>query len=112
MNRFLAATRTRAGWCSTLLLTEFALWGAQPATDTPAAATHASGVSGFPLLTNALTTRASSPPEEESRSRSGQSALSSQSVFENASLLSLKQAQDVAFERNWDLLAAKSGIDA
>lgn len=26
--------------------------------------------------------------------------------------LSLKEAQDIAFQRNWDLLASKSGIDA
>jgi len=29
-----------------------------------------------------------------------------------ARTLSLAQAREIAFERNWDLLAAKSGIDA
>ncbi|HZR20520.1 MAG TPA: TolC family protein [Verrucomicrobiae bacterium] len=64
MNRFLASTRTRPGWCLTLLLTVFVLNEAQPAPNAP------------------------------------------------ATRLSLKQAQDLAFQRNWDLLAAKSGIDA
>src|SRR5581483_87378 len=64
MNRFLASTRTRPGWCLTLLLTVFVLNEAQPAPNAP------------------------------------------------STRLSLKQAQDLAFQRNWDLLAAKSGIDA
>ena len=74
MNRFLASTRTRAGWCLSLLLTEFVLSGAQPATNTPAVA---------PVPVQGV-------PER----------------------LSLVTAQQIAFQRNWDLLAAKSGIDS
>src|SRR5260221_14793188 len=73
MDRFLATMRTRAGWCLSLLLTEFALAGAQAVTNTPAAST----ISGV----------------------------------ESPQPLSLSQAQQTAFQRNWDLLAAKSGID-
>jgi cobalt-zinc-cadmium efflux system outer membrane protein len=75
MNRFLAVSRTRAGWCLTLLLSEFVLTGAAQApvnvpTPTPAPA-------------------------------------------ESPSLhLSLAQVQGIAFQRNWDLLAARSGIDS
>ncbi len=74
MNRFLAFLRTRAGWCLSLLLTEFALNGAQPVTNTPAA-----------------------------------NAVSADALPQR---LSLVEAQSTAFQRNWDLLAAKSGIDA
>lgn len=74
MNRFLAFTRTRAGWCLSLLLTEFVLSGAQPATSTPSTASPAADGSALHL--------------------------------------SLAQAQAIAFQRNWDLLAAKTGIDS
>jgi cobalt-zinc-cadmium efflux system outer membrane protein len=73
MNRFLAVTRTRAGWCLLLLLTEFVLRGAQPVTNTPA------GLNPY-------------SPDLPQR-------------------LSLADARRIAFLRNWDLLAAKSGID-
>jgi outer membrane protein, heavy metal efflux system len=66
MNRFLALTRTRAGWCLSLLLTEFVLAGAQPAAAPPA---------------------------------------------DTFARLSLTEAQRSSFEKNWDLLAAKAGID-
>jgi len=75
MNRFLAVSRTRAGWCLTLLLSEFVLTGAAQA---PA---------------NVPTP---SPAPAESP----------------ALHLSLAQAQGIAFQRNWDLLAARSGIDS
>lgn len=65
--------RTRAGWCLSLLLTEFALQGAQPVTNTP--------------------------------------AVTAASAEEMPQRLSLVDAQHAAFQRNWDLLAAKSGID-
>jgi cobalt-zinc-cadmium efflux system outer membrane protein len=73
MMRFLVVTRTGAGWCLLLLLTEFILSGGQPETNTPAA-----------------------------------------TVFRGAEVpqrLSLVDAQRIAFQRNWDLLAAKSGVD-
>lgn len=75
MNRFLADSRTRAGWCVALLLSEFVLTGAAQA--------PAKGPG--PALAPAA------PP---------------------ALHLSLAQAQGIAFQRNWDLLAAKSGIDS
>src|ERR1051326_6384100 len=74
MNRFLALTRTRAGWCLSLLLTEFILNGAQPPDVRPGVATSSSD--------------------------------------QAATHLSLLQAQAIAFQRNWDLLAAQSGIDS
>src|SRR5271165_6182305 len=74
MSRFLVLMRTRAGWCLSLLLTGFALHGAQPVTNTQAAT--AASADATPLR------------------------------------LSLADAQRTAFQRNWDLLAAKSGIDS
>jgi cobalt-zinc-cadmium efflux system outer membrane protein len=74
MNRFLAFLRTRAGWCLSLLLTEFVLGGAEPAEHTPARDVISPD----------------GPPQR----------------------LTLAQAQGIAFQRNWDLLAAKSGIDS
>lgn len=74
MERFLAMTRTRTGWCLSLLLTEFILSGAQPATEA---------------------------------SRAGDAISAGNTVVR----LSLAEAQRIAFQRNWDLLAAKSGID-
>src|SRR6266851_3545981 len=75
MKRILTAARTPSGWCLSLLLTEFVLSGAPPATNTPA---------GAPISARDIPAPAR---------------------------LSLGEAQRVAFQRNWDLLAAKSGID-
>jgi outer membrane protein, heavy metal efflux system len=107
MNRFLASTRTRAGWCLTLLLTEFILTGAQPALEAPAD-------SNAPPLRGSTNPTVSqpAPPTEESESHSDHSDPPAQSPTDKGSKLSLKEAQEIAFQRNWDLLAARSGIDA
>ena len=73
MKRVCTLRRIRRQLCLSLFLTEFALSGAQPATNWPA------GAPASDLLTPGR--------------------------------LSLGEAQRIAFQRNWDLLAAKSGVE-